>query len=100
MLLLTSRSEGSPNVVKEALATELPVVSTPVGDVAKLVRDVPGSHVRPPDPQALADALVDALRSGRVPRRRAAVAGLGVAAVARRVIGVYEAVLGARRGRP
>ena len=99
VLLLTSRSEGSPNVVKEALATHLPVVSTPVGDVAKLVRDVPGSHVRPPDPQALAEALSDALRSGRSPAARAAVEDLGVAAVARRVLGVYETVLGARRGR-
>ena len=79
MLLLTSRSEGSPNVVKEALATELPVVSTPVGDVAKLVRDVPGSHVRPADPRALADALADALEKGRLaegPRGRGG--GLGI----------------------
>ncbi len=99
-LLLTSRSEGSPNVVKEALATELPVVSTPVGDVAKLVRDVPGSHVRPPDPQALAEALADALAKGRSPKAREAVAGLDPADVARRVIGVYEQVCnGAHRPR-
>ncbi|HEY1538326.1 MAG TPA: glycosyltransferase family 4 protein [Solirubrobacteraceae bacterium] len=98
VLLLTSRSEGSPNVVKEALATELPVVSTPVGDVAKLVRDVPGSHVRPPEPAALAAALADALAKGRSPKAREAVAGLDPADVARRVIGVYETVL-AGRGR-
>lgn len=96
-LLLTSRSEGSPNVVKEALATELPVVSTPVGDVAKLVRDVPGSHVRPPEPAALADALADALARGRSPKAREAVAGLDPADVAQRVIGVYESVLRGRR---
>ncbi len=101
VLLLTSRSEGSPNVVKEALATELPVVSTPVGDVAKLVRDVPGSHVRPADPQALADALADALAKGRSPKAREAVAGLDPADVAQRVIGVYEHVCngGGRRRR-
>jgi glycosyltransferase involved in cell wall biosynthesis len=97
VLLLTSRSEGSPSVVKEALATALPVVSTPVGDVAKLVRGVPGCHVRPPDPQALAGALADALARGRSPAAPAAVAQLGVDAVARRVIAVYETVL--RRGR-
>jgi len=99
-LLLTSRSEGSPSVVKEALATELPVVSTPVGDVAQLVRGVPGCHVRAPDARALAEALAEALAQGRSPAASAAVAGLGVAAVARRVIGVYESALRSGRRRP
>jgi teichuronic acid biosynthesis glycosyltransferase TuaC len=38
-LLLSSRSEGMPNVVVEALASGTPVVATDVGDVAAVVRD-------------------------------------------------------------
>jgi teichuronic acid biosynthesis glycosyltransferase TuaC len=91
-LLVTSRAEGSPNMVKEAMAAELPVVSTPVGDVPERLRGLPGCHVRPADPAALADALIDAVRHGRVPEARAAVGALSLPRVAERIAAVYEAV--------
>lgn len=94
-LLFTSISEGSPNVVKEAMAAELPVVSTPVGDVPERLRGVRGCHVCEPHPEALARALEDALEGGRSPEARAAVAPLSSEAVARRVLDLYERVTGA-----
>ena len=45
LMLMTSISEGSPQVVKEAMACNLPVVSTPVGDVKILLENVKGSAV-------------------------------------------------------
>jgi len=92
-LLLTSHIEGSPNVVKEAMAAELPVVSTPVGDVPTRLRGLPGCHVRPPDVDALADALTEALHHGRVPEARAAMQPLSLPRVAARIASVYEAVV-------
>jgi teichuronic acid biosynthesis glycosyltransferase TuaC len=92
VLLLTSRSEGSPNVVKEAMASELPVVATPVGDVEERLRGVPGCYVRPPEPGPLADALAGAIGRGRCPEARARVAEISLDAVARRVIEVYASV--------
>ena len=45
VLLLTSLSEGSPNVIKEALACNCPVISTDVGDVKDLIKDVHNSYI-------------------------------------------------------
>lgn len=44
-LLMTSKSEGSPQVIKEALACGLPVVSVPVGDVIFMLDQIPFCHV-------------------------------------------------------
>jgi len=62
-LLLTSRLEGSPNTVKEALACNVLVVSTDVGDVRERLRGVEPSTVAT-DPEALATGLVFAVQRG------------------------------------
>jgi len=89
-LLFTSRSEGSPNVIKEAMACALPVVATPVGDIPERLRDVGNCYVREASCQALADAVMLAFDHGRAPDARAAVEGLGISAVANRLTAVYD----------
>lgn len=44
-LLLTSMSEGSPNVIKEAMACNCPIVTTDVGDVQERLRDLDGCYI-------------------------------------------------------
>jgi glycosyltransferase involved in cell wall biosynthesis len=93
-LLLTSRYEGGPSVVKEAMAVGLPAVCTPVGLLREQLSGLPGLWVAPPEAEALAGSLVDALRSGRVPAGRVAIAPLSLERVAEQVAAVYEAVVG------
>lgn len=45
LMIMTSISEGSPQVVKEAMACNLPVISTNVGDVTHLLENVKNSAV-------------------------------------------------------
>ncbi|MGA3187351.1 MAG: glycosyltransferase [Bryobacteraceae bacterium] len=64
-LLLTSVSEGSPTVVQEALACDLPVVSVEVGDVMERFEGVSNAVVSAPDPAALGRALATMLEPPR-----------------------------------
>lgn len=60
----SSRSEGFPNVVAEAMACGVPVVATDVGGTAQVVGDA-GTLVPPADPTALSAAVRSALTKPR-----------------------------------
>jgi glycosyltransferase involved in cell wall biosynthesis len=94
-LLVTSLHEGSPNVVKEAMACNLPVVSVNCGDVAERLRRVVPSALCDYDPQALARAIAGIVsRSVRSNGREEIEAqGLSAYTVAERLIQLYYTVL-------
>ncbi len=91
-LLLTSSIEGSPNVVKEALMCNLPVVTTDVGDVRELLDGVEPSWICDATPEALGGALEHCLRQPRKSNGRASSAHLGLEAVADRILRLYGSV--------
>ncbi|HKC72263.1 MAG TPA: glycosyltransferase family 4 protein [Terriglobales bacterium] len=58
VLAISSTSEGSPNVLLEALAAGVPTVATAVGGVPEMVEDRKSALLVPPgDPRAMAEAL-------------------------------------------
>jgi teichuronic acid biosynthesis glycosyltransferase TuaC len=91
-LLLTSSIEGSPNVVKEALMCNLPVVATPAGDVEELLEGVDPAYVCEPNVHSVSVALVDCLRKKRRSNGRARSARLDSHSVAETLLRLYEQI--------
>jgi len=89
LLVLASHSEGSSNVMKEALAVNLPVVSVEVGDAAELIGGVEGCYLVPRQIEPMAARIVDVCRLGSRPRGRESVRRLSMENAAQRIVEVY-----------
>jgi len=94
VLLLTSTQDHSPNVVKEALACNLPVVTVDVGDVPEVLDGSSLCHICAADSGALAEALIDVVR--HLPERsdgRARTEWLAIPVITGRLFDVYARVV-------
>lgn len=70
ILVLSSRWEGLPNVIMEAMASSLPVISTHVGGVPEIVQDgITGLLVPPENPSEIASAVMRLLRDPFLARK-------------------------------
>ncbi len=98
VVLLTSKWEGSPNIVKEAMACNRPVVATNVGDIEWLFGNEPGHFLTTFDPQDVAEKIELALDFSRKNektngRKRIIELGLDSETVARRIITIYKEII-------
>jgi glycosyltransferase involved in cell wall biosynthesis len=94
--LLTSHTEGSPQVIKEAMACGCPIVSVDVGDVKERVEGTEGCFVSDSrNPRDLANLLKKAFAfAGKTEGRKKILAdGLDNRLVARHLFEIYERVL-------
>jgi teichuronic acid biosynthesis glycosyltransferase TuaC len=96
-VVLSSLAEGAPNVVKEAMACNVPVVATNVGDVAQVLGQTVGCSVCAHDPGELAEALEKALRHVGPTTGRHDSAHLASTVVIERVLELYQQALDHKR---
>ena len=90
MLILTSLSEGSPNVIKEAMACNCPIVATDVGDVKEVIGDTEGCYLTSFDPVDVAKKIQKALAFGKRTNGREKIKRFDSKLIAKQIIEVYE----------
>lgn len=105
--VLSSRKEGLPMVLLEAMASGLPVIATRVGGVPSVVTDRENGLLVPPrSPEALSDAMAEICSASSLRRHLGAQArerverDYSVERMASRYLSVYERAMSRTAGRP
>lgn len=95
ILLLTSLWEGSPNVIKEAMACNCPIVATDVGDIKWVLGNTEGCYIANFDPEDLSRKIELALKFSELKgktdgRKRIIELGLDSDTIAKKIINIYK----------
>ncbi len=92
IVLLTSTYEGSPNVIKEALACNCRIVSTNVGDVKERLEGVKGCFLAEPNPEDFAKKTLKGLTACKKTNGREKIKELNIAFIAERIKKLYHSI--------
>ena len=93
VVLCTSESEGWPNSIKEALACNVPFVSTDVSDLAEIANHESSCRVCSDDPELLAQNLYEVLQMSNVKNLRKYVEKMDITASSLKLLSFYEKLL-------
>jgi teichuronic acid biosynthesis glycosyltransferase TuaC len=99
VLVFPSFQEGSPTLVKQAMACNLPIVASNAGDVDEVIGKTAGCHVCERTPAAFAEALGKVLQREQRTRGREDIRHLDSRLLTSKVIRVYEEALEKHNGR-
>lgn len=93
LLLLTSFSEGSPQIIKEAMACNCPIVAADVGDIREVIGETEGCFITTFDPKDVAENIKLALAFGKRTNGREKIGHLDNRILAGKIVEVYREVL-------
>lgn len=94
-LVMTSFTEGSPQVIKEAMACGCPIVSVDVGDVKDITAEVEGCYIAERTSESVASNLKKALSFGKRTEGRKAIVDRGLTndIIAKKLVGIYQSLV-------
>jgi len=93
LFLLTSKSEGSPQIIKEAMACNCPIVATDVGDVREMISGTEGCYITSFEPEDVARKIRSAIKFAGRTRGREKIKRFNNDIIAEKIYLVYKEVL-------
>ena len=93
VLLVTSFNESGPLVVKEAMACNLSIVSTKVGDVQEVISDTEGCYLVSYKPKDVAEKIKMALDFGKRTNSREKIKNYEITLIAERIKNIYYKII-------
>lgn len=95
LFALPTKSEGSPQALKEAMACNCPIVATDVADIKHLLGDLEGHYICSFDPKNVAEQVEKALAFNSRTKGRERIIELGLTndLVAKKLIEIYKQVI-------
>jgi teichuronic acid biosynthesis glycosyltransferase TuaC len=96
LFLMTSVSEGSPQSIKEAMACNIPIVSTEVGDVKETIGDTEGCFLTSFEAEDVALKIQKALKFGKRTKGRESIKYLESNYIAKQIAEVYEHIMSSK----
>ncbi len=95
LLLMTSITEGSPQIIKEAMACGCPIVSVDVGDVKEIIGHTNGCYITDRNPENITKSIKKALmlKTRTDGREKIISLGLDNNSIATKVFNRYNSVL-------
>lgn len=93
VVVLTSLHEGSPNVIKEAMACNRPIVATDVGDIQEVIGQTKGCFVCKFNSNELSDKIKEVIELGCSTSGREDISHLESKEISREIINLYKTVM-------
>jgi teichuronic acid biosynthesis glycosyltransferase TuaC len=93
VLLLTSYREGSPQIIKEAMACNTPIVTTNVGDVKDVIGETEGCFISDNNPESVAANIKKALKFSCRTNGRDAIKHFDNNIIADKILNIYKNII-------
>jgi len=92
LVLMTSENEGSPQIIKEAMACNTPIVSVDVGDVKDIIENTSGCYICERNVNDLVQNIKQVLQDEPRTRGRNVIKDVSLSNIAKKLISVYEKI--------